>query len=100
MLSVLRTSELRLARHADIAGDILIIPATHTKTGVEHRVPLTGEMLAIIEAARIAPDQELLFPSPTGKSMSDATMARLMEREGLEYRPHGFRATFRTWAEE
>ncbi len=27
-------------------------------------------------------------------------MARFMEREGLEYRPHGFRATFRTWAEE
>ena len=27
-------------------------------------------------------------------------MARFMEREGLEYRPHGFRATSRTWAEE
>ena len=100
MLSVLRTSELRFARHADIAGGILIIPAKHTKTGVEHRVPLTGEMLTIIENARIAPDQELLFPSPTGNAMSDATMARFMEREGLHYRPHGFRATFRTWAEE
>ena len=27
-------------------------------------------------------------------------MSRLMEREGLDYRPHGFRATFRTWVEE
>ena len=27
-------------------------------------------------------------------------MSQFMEREGLVYRPHGFRATFRTWAEE
>ena len=100
MLSVLRTSELRFARHADIDGDILIIPAANTKTGAEHRVPLTKEMHTVIVAAKSSPDQELLFPSPTGKAMSDATMARFMEREGLAYRPHGFRATFRTWAEE
>ena len=43
---------------------------------------------------------ELLFPSPRGKPMSDATMSRFMEREGYKARPHGFRATFRTWVEE
>ena len=32
--------------------------------------------------------------------MSDATMSRFMEREGYNARPHGFRATFRTWVEE
>ncbi|MEO0548262.1 MAG: hypothetical protein AAF035_15145 [Pseudomonadota bacterium] len=32
--------------------------------------------------------------------MSDATVSRLMEREEMEARPHGFRATFRTWVEE
>ena len=32
--------------------------------------------------------------------MSDATMSRFMEREGYDARPHGFRATFRTWVEE
>lgn len=100
MLSALCTSELRFARHTDIAGDILVIPASQTKTGMEHRIPLTGDMMAIIEAAKHTDNQELFFPSPTGKPMSDATMARHMEREGLDYRPHGFRATFRTWAEE
>ncbi len=100
MLSVLRTSELRFARRADVNGDVLIIPAGHTKTGTKHRVPLTDEMLQIVEQVKSTSDQELLFPSPTGKVMSDATMARFMEREGLAYRPHGFRATFRTWAEE
>jgi integrase len=27
-------------------------------------------------------------------------MARFMEREGYVARPHGFRATFRTWVDE
>lgn len=27
-------------------------------------------------------------------------MSRFMEREGYEARPHGFRATFRSWDEE
>jgi len=32
--------------------------------------------------------------------ISDATMARLMERRGLEARPHGFRSSLRTWLAE
>ena len=32
--------------------------------------------------------------------MSDAAMSAFMKREGYEARPHGFRATFRTWVEE
>ena len=27
-------------------------------------------------------------------------MATLMKRQGLTFRPHGFRASFRTWVEE
>lgn len=100
MLSALRTSELRFAKYVHLDGDVLIIPAEHTKTDTKHRLPLTTEMHSVIKLARQSQGQELLFPSPTGKAMSDATMARYMEREGLEYRPHGFRATFRTWAEE
>ncbi len=100
MLTALRTSEIRFAQHADINHDVLVIPATLTKIGDEHRIPLTEEMRSVIARAKQASEQTLLFPSPTGKVMSDATMSRFMEREGLDYRPHGFRATFRTWAEE
>lgn len=32
--------------------------------------------------------------------ISDATMARLMERRGLEARPHGFRSSLRDWLAE
>ena len=100
MLTAARTSEVRFARHDWIEGDVLTIPKEHTKTGNEHRIPLTWEALAVVGAARQLQPSELLFPAPRGGVMSDATMARFMERAGYEARPHGFRATFRTWVEE
>ena len=35
-----------------------------------------------------------------GGVISDASMARLMERRGLKARPHGFRSTLRVWLTE
>jgi len=100
ILTATRTSEVRFATLDEIQDDVWTIPDKRTKTGVEHRVPLNDECLKIIEEAKSASSSKFLFPSPSGKAMSDASMARLMEREGYTYRPHGFRASFRTWVEE
>jgi integrase len=100
ILTAARTGEVRYARHSYIEGNVLTLPPEVTKTGREHKIPLVPEAIAVIQAAKLTEGQDLLFPSPTGKVLSDATMSRLMEREGLDYRPHGFRATFRTWVEE
>ena len=100
ILTAARTSEVRFAKFSEIDGDIWIIPAERTKTGIEHRVPLSSEALRVLEIARKDNPYGFVFPSPHGKPMSDATMSRFMEREGYDARPHGFRATFRTWVEE
>jgi integrase len=100
MLTATRTSEVRLARFDEIRGDVWILSKNRTKSGNEHRVPLAGEALKIIQEARHHDAQEFLFPSPKNKPMSDAAMSSFMEREGYVERPHGFRATFRTWVEE
>ena len=100
IVTVARTSEVRFATFSEIEGDIWTIPSERTKTNREHRVPLSEEALVLVTLARHASDQDLIFPTGKGKAMSDATMSRLMEREGYEARPHGFRATFRSWAEE
>ena len=100
ILTAARTSEVRFATHSEIEGEVWIIPAERTKTSSEHRIPLVAEAVRIIDCARWDDDQQLLFPSQTGKALSDATMSRMMERKGYEARPHGFRATFRTWVEE
>ncbi len=100
ILTATRTGEVRLATKNEFQDDVWIIPAERTKTGVEHRVPLNSECRKIVEQAMENSNSDFLFPSPTGKAMSDATMSRFMEREGYSYRPHGFRASFRTWVEE
>lgn len=100
MLTVARTSEVRFAVPEEIDDNTWSLDPKRTKTGEAHRIPLSSEALRVIETRPILKDSEYLFPSPRGKAMSDATMSRMMEREGLEARPHGFRATFRTWVEE
>ena len=41
-----------------------------------------------------------LFPGIRSGVVSDASLARLMERRGMEERPHGFRSSLRTWLAE
>lgn len=100
MLTVARTSEVRLATFDEIEGDVWMLTPSRTKTGREHRVPLTDEALAIVKRCRELSPNEYLFPALKQKPISDMAMSTFMKREGYEARPHGFRATFRTWAEE
>ncbi len=100
MLTVARTSEVRLATFNEIDGDIWTLTAERTKTSREHRIPLTAEALAITQRCRQLSPNEYLFPALKEKPISDMAMSKFMKRQGYEARPHGFRATFRTWCEE
>jgi len=100
MLTVARTSEVRLAPFSEIEGDVWTIPAERTKTGKEHRVPLVEETKLLVAARRKASPNEYLFPSPGGQPLSDVAMSKFMREHKHVARPHGFRATFRTWVEE
>ncbi|MBO9714264.1 site-specific integrase [Sphingomonas sp.] len=99
ILTCARTSEVRLATFDEIDGAIWTLPAERTKTGIERRVPLVGEALAVAEECR-KKSKHHLFPAYKGQPLSDAAMATLMKRQGYDARPHGFRSTFRTWCEE
>lgn len=99
MLTVARTSEVRFAAFNEIEGDVWYLSDKRTKTSREHRIPLTDEALAVLAKAPLDDSKGLIFTSPTGGALSDAAMIALMKREGYSARPHGFRATFRTWAE-
>lgn len=100
ILTVARTSEVRFATFSEFEGDIWHVPAASTKTGKDRRIPLAKDAVAIVAKARTLTDGDYLFPSVGGKPLSDAGMAAFMKRQGLAARPHGFRASFRTWCEE
>lgn len=99
-----RSKPLRFLREEQIKDDVWIVPADKMKgrrdSGVDFRVPLSRQAQAVIDQARAYQHDGFLFPSVRKGVISDATMSRLMERRGMQARPHGFRSSFRTWCSE
>ena len=106
ILTALRSGAIRHLRYEYIENDILTVPAELMKGNrgkkIEFRLPLSKEALEVID--QLKPFERdgdgYLFPSVRKGVMSDATMARHMERKGMSQRPHGFRSSFRMWCAE
>ena len=106
LLTAARSGETRGAtlREIDYDAAIWIVPGERTKSGREHRVPLTDEALAILRGLdHLGDDPDaVLFPNPSGKPLSDAAMRKFLQttmwRSDLTV--HGFRSTFRDWTAE
>ena len=77
------------------------VPAERMKATRAHRVPLSGRALDVLQAARALTDRSgLVFPSPTGRALSDNTLSKLCREHDLGCVPHGMRSSFRDWAAE
>ena len=71
------------------------------KTGEEHRVPLTDEMLAVIEPLKAMKSDFVFEGQKRNKPLSNMSMLMLLRRMGVEgVTVHGFRSTFRDWASD
>ncbi len=67
----------------------------------DHRVPLTDEMLAIIEPLRAMQSDYVFEGQKRHKPLSNMSMLMLLRRMQVEgVTVHGFRSTFRDWASE
>ena len=103
-LTATRSGEVRNATwdEIDLTKAIWIIPPEHTKTGKEHRVPLSTSALAVLFAIAIERPggQGLVFPSPTGRPLSNTTMSKLCKENNVDCVPHGMRSSFRDWCGE
>lgn len=67
-----------------------------------HRVPLSRRALEILrEAEALSDGSGLLFPgTKRGRPLSDMTLSKLVKELGFDADVHGFRTSFRTWAQE
>lgn len=118
-LTACRSQEVRGAKwdEIDMQAALWIIPAARMKMDREHRVPLTPEAVALLEALPRHQDNPLVFPAPRGGELSDMTLSATMKRlhkadveaggAGFVDRvskrpavPHGLRSTFRDWVAE
>ena len=91
------------ANHANRANRaVWEIPATRMKAKKAHRVPLSDRAVEILHAAKNLTDGTgMVFPgTKIGKPLSDATLSKLVKKLGFDVDVHGFRTSFRTWAQE
>ena len=103
VLTAARSGEVRLATwdEMDVAGRVWTVPALRIKAKREHRVPLCGRALEILEAARALGDgAPLVFPMQSGRSMASSTFPKMLQYHEVAAVPHGFRSSFRDWAAE
>lgn len=104
ILTGVRSAPLRFLRLEQIDGDVWTIPGEKQKgrkdKTPDFRVPLVPDAVALIEQAKAFSRDGYLFANVKKGVISDATMARLMERRGMAARPHGFRSSLRDWIAE
>ena len=104
ILTGVRSNPLRYLREEHISDDVWTIPAALMKArkgkATNFRVPLSPAAMEAVHEARRQVRDGYIFPSVRKGVISDATMARLMERRGMEARPHGFRSSLRDWLAE
>lgn len=103
ILTACRTSEVLNAKwdEFDFVKQIWVIPAERMKMGREHRVPLVGATLSLLEKLK-GERSPWVFPGgKEGVSLSNMAMLQLLRRMGRAgVTVHGFRSTFRVWAAE
>ena len=102
ILTAARSGEVRGARWSeiDIEDRLWVVSDARMKAEREHRVPLSGEALAVLERV-CGLDSTMVFPAhKRGAIMHDMTIAAPLKRLDVTGTVHGFRSTFRDWAAE
>ncbi len=120
ILTACRSGEARGARwrEIDLKNAVWTVPAERMKARREHRVPLSKAAIAVLQGVTPlsrGPDS-IIFPSVrAGKALSDMALSQLLRgmneikegetppwlsRDGRPIVTHGFRSSFRDWAEE
>ena len=98
ILTACRTGEALGATWGEIAGDTWVIPSSRTKTGVEHRVPLSPHAVVILKS--LPREGDFVFTGRAGKPLNRHAMHELLALMGLSFTVHGFRSSFATWVTE
>jgi len=97
-------------------GDVIVgdIERARWKGNLDQTLPMPGK-ISKLQHFRALPvedlpsfmqelprfeDNDLVFVSPRGKVFSDMTLTKVIKSMGRTVTQHGFRATFRTWAQD
>ena len=115
ILTGARSWEARGATWDEVKGDVWEIPAARMKSDRSHKVPLSSQALGILREARelyrnrkddsdwppTVPAGGWVFPHPDhDKPLSENCLSLRAKKSDIGAVPHGFRSSFRDWAQE
>lgn len=104
ILTAVRSGSLRNARWDQFDSDTWTIPADNMKGRIgevsDFAVPLSDEALAVLDLMRPFERGGFVFPGQKKGVMSDMAMTKFLRDKGYDFRPHGFRSSFKTWCSE
>jgi integrase len=100
ILTAARSSEVRLATwdEIDLEAKLWTVPGERMKRDRTHKVPLSPDAIKLLKALPRFEGCPLVFPSSTGKALSENTLNAVLKRMGADAVPHGFRSSFKDWA--
>jgi integrase len=104
ILTAVRLFPARAAAVSEVDGDVWTVPAQRMKGMVgqakDFHVPLSDPGMDVVARAREF-GQAYLFPGQrANKPITDAAVEKCLREIGAGGTPHGFRTSFRTWAQD
>lgn len=107
-LTAARSGEVRgmVWGELDKKAGVWTVPAGRMKAAKEHRVPLSKQALALLDAQGWGDAKAVVFPGVKGQALSDMSLTAVTrklafkDKAGRVCVPHGLRSTFRDWAGE
>jgi integrase len=82
----------------DLEAKVWTVPATRTKSGREHRVPLSPRCVTILRQMLKARISDYVFPGERDdRPIASNTLRVILHNLGADATVHGFRSTFRDW---
>lgn len=105
ILTAARTNEILGAqrREFDIEECLWTVPRSRTKSGREHRVPLSQRAVGILKVLPLPddPNAYVFLGRGVGRPLSNVVMLKLLREMGhKDIVVHGFRSSFRDWIAE
>lgn len=104
VLTAARSGEVRGAcwDEIDVEAGVWTVPGSRTKTGREHRVPLSRRALEVLEEARESLGGDPIFRAVPARRrpLSSGVWRLLLRRLRIDGTVHGFRSSFRDWCGE
>ncbi len=101
ILTCARTDSLRGMRFSEIDGDVWTVPGDRMKSGEPFRYPLPPAALSVVQERSAYAMDDFVLPSyRRGQCISETALLKALNATGEVGRPHGFRTSFRTWAQD